>query len=125
MILNVAAQEIKGRRNGFECVHTSIFALVVYEEREEADIGAHIENTIAIIERDAMPGISPILENLLIDLARFALVEVEHLQLIWQLVERLANHIGHQAFVVQLIFPGKNDTLRYDWMTAKSCLYLP
>src|SRR5215510_9299133 len=68
--LDVSAQHFKGRGNRLEGVDLNVLSLVIGVKRKRAAVGAHVENAVAVVNRDSVLEVNLSFKNLAISEVR-------------------------------------------------------
>ena len=71
MELDIGSQALACCWAGLEGIETNVPAFAVEKYRREANVGAHIENAIAIAQLDAVSQVAPVDKNFAMDETRF------------------------------------------------------
>ena len=84
----VCLQEVIHHRGRLAGVNRRVLATAHHKQGEEPDIGADIHDGVSVLQSDAMPQIALVLENLVVDVVRLILIQVNDFQAVRQHASR-------------------------------------
>ena len=98
----VCLQKVIHNRSRFEGINLWVCTAAHHKQRKEPDIGPDIDHRIPVLQADAMPQIALILKNLLVDIVRLILVQMNDFQAVRQNVSRTIPEALLRPFLVEI-----------------------